>query len=162
MAKPSEMNIPDTPTTERALPPAEAGTSTAAGAATPTAAGSKSVGRAEPRAVPGQGGQIRREAARVSTSVGAAREPASLWKNGRPTEPAEMRREIERTRARMSGTLDALESRVVREREALERRKEELVDRATLKGFREKLSREPWRSVALAFVAGYVVAAIRD
>ncbi len=73
-----------------------------------------------------------------------------------------MRREIERTRARMSSTLDALESRVAHEREALERKKDKLVDRATLKGFREKLSREPWRSVAIAFVAGYVVAAIRD
>lgn len=82
--------------------------------------------------------------------------------NGRSNDPAELRREIERTRARMSSTLDAVEARIAYERESLERKKDELVDRATLKGFRRKLSREPWRSVAIAFVAGYVVAAIRD
>lgn len=62
----------------------------------------------------------------------------------------------------MSTTLDAVEARLVHERESLERKKDALVDRATLKGFRRKLAREPWRSMAIAFVAGYVVAAIRD
>lgn len=62
----------------------------------------------------------------------------------------------------MSSTLDAVEARLAYERESLERKKDELVDRATLKGLRRKLGREPWRSMAIAFVAGYVVAAIRD
>ena len=82
--------------------------------------------------------------------------------NGRPGDPAELRREIERTRARMSSTLDALEARVVHEKEAIERKKEELWAKATLQGPRRTLSREPWRSVAIAFIAGYVVAAILD
>lgn len=82
--------------------------------------------------------------------------------NGRPTDPAEMRREIERTRTRMSSTLDAVEARIAYERQSLERKKDELVDRATLKGLREKLTREPWRSMAIAFAAGYIIAAIRD
>lgn len=73
-----------------------------------------------------------------------------------------MRREIERTRARMSGTLDALEARIAYERSALEEKAEEVVDRVTMKKLRRKLSQEPWRSMAIAFVAGYVVAAIRD
>ncbi len=73
-----------------------------------------------------------------------------------------MRREIERTRARLSGTLDALEARIAYERSSLEEKKDEVVDRVTLKGLRTRLSREPWRSMAIAFVAGYVVAAIRD
>lgn len=82
--------------------------------------------------------------------------------NGRPADPAEMRREIERTRARMSSTLDAVEARIAHERRSLERKKDELVDRATMKGLREKLTREPWRSMAIAFAAGYIIAAIRD
>lgn len=82
--------------------------------------------------------------------------------NGRPTDPEGMRREIERTRARLSRTLDELEGRIVEERQELERRKENLWDKATLKGLRTKLSREPWRSVAIAFAAGYIIAAIRD
>lgn len=73
-----------------------------------------------------------------------------------------MRREIARTRARMSSTLDAVEARIAHERDSLERKKDELVDRATLKGLRRTLASEPWRSMAIAFVAGYVVAAIRD
>lgn len=96
-------------------------------------------------------------------AVGPAERPsARATGNGRPGSPEEARREIDRTRARMSSTLDALEARIVHERDALERKKDELVDRATLKPLREKLSREPWRSVAIAFVAGYIVAAIRD
>lgn len=73
-----------------------------------------------------------------------------------------MRQEIERTRARLSRTLDELESRVVRERREMERRKQALWDRATLKGLRGKLSGEPWRSAAIAFAVGYIIAAIRE
>ena len=73
-----------------------------------------------------------------------------------------MRAEIERTRARLSRTLDELEHRMVRERRELERKKEQLWDRATLKGLRRKLSSEPWRSVGIAFAVGYIIAAIRD
>lgn len=108
------------------------------GSAAPTA-------RAEPRRVPGPG------------------EPRSLEpRAGQPEGPSEMREEIARTRARLSHTLDALEARVVDERQSLERKKDELVDRATLKPLRKRLAREPWRSMAIAFVAGYVVAALRD
>lgn len=87
---------------------------------------------------------------------------AAVRGNGRPSDPEEMRREIERTRARMSGTLDAIEARLIHEKEALERKKDELWAKATLQGVRRRLSEEPWRSVAIAFVAGYVVAALRD
>lgn len=82
--------------------------------------------------------------------------------NGRRSSPGEVRRDIELTRARMSDTLDALEARLAYERHELERKKDELVDRITLKPIRRKLGREPWRSMALAFAAGYIVAAIRD
>ncbi len=82
--------------------------------------------------------------------------------NGRPDSPQAMREEIERTRTRMSRTLDELEDRIVREREALERRKEDLWAKATLRGVRRKLSKEPWRSAAIAFAVGYIVAAIRE
>lgn len=99
--------------------------------------------------------------ARVTERRPATR-PTPVPGNGRPRDPAELRREIERTRARMSGTLDALEARVVHEKESLERKKDELWARATLQGTRKKLSREPWRSVAIAFVAGYIVASILD
>lgn len=88
--------------------------------------------------------------------------PHRVRGNGRPTDPDGMRREIERTRARLSRTLDELEDRIVEERQELERKKEDLWDKATLKGLRSKLSREPWRSVAIAFAAGYIIAAIRD
>jgi len=82
--------------------------------------------------------------------------------NGRPTDAEAMREEIARTRARLSRTLDDIEDRIVAERRALERTKEELWEKATLQGVRKKLSREPWRSVGIAFVVGYVIAAIRD
>lgn len=90
------------------------------------------------------------------------RTPRRVRDNGRPTDPDGMRREIQRTRHRLSTTLDELEERIVKERRELERRKEDLWDKATLKGFRRTLSREPWRSVAIAFAVGYVIAAIRD
>lgn len=124
MPKPDDTTLPDTPSTERALPRRTGAATVPARPARPT---------------PGR--------------------PAG---NGRASSPAEVRREIDQTRARMSSTLDAIEARLVEEREALERKKDELVDRATLKPVREKLKREPWRSMAIAFVAGYVVAAIRD
>ena len=73
-----------------------------------------------------------------------------------------MRREIERTRARLSRTLDELEDRITAERRELERKKETLWHRATLRGVRQKLTSEPWRTVAIAFAAGYIIAAIRD
>lgn len=73
-----------------------------------------------------------------------------------------MREEIERTRARLSRTLDQLEGRIVAERQELGRKKEELWEKATLQGLRRKLSREPWRSVGIAFAVGYIIAAIRD
>lgn len=73
-----------------------------------------------------------------------------------------MRAEIERTRARLSRTLDELEHRMLRERRELERKKKQLWDRATLKGLRRKMSSEPWRSVGIAFAVGYIIAAIRD
>ncbi len=75
--------------------------------------------------------------------------------NGRPEDPEAMRVEIERTRERMSYTLDAIEHRLVL-------RKREIWAKATLQGFRRKISTEPWRSMAIAFAAGYIVAAIRD
>ncbi len=81
---------------------------------------------------------------------------------GRPEDAAAMREEIARTRARLSQTLDELEGRIVAERRALERKKEDLWARATLQGVRKKLSSEPWRSVGIAFAVGYIIAAIRD
>ena len=127
MPNPDQHTTPDSPTTERALPSADADTPAAP----------------EVRNVPSRA----RQRART---------------NGRASNPAEMRREIDATRERMSSTLDALEARVSWERQSLERKKNELVDKATLKPLRERLQREPWRSMAIAFVAGYVVAAIRD
>ena len=73
-----------------------------------------------------------------------------------------MREEIARTRARMSDTLDGIEERIGAERRALERKKEQLWATATLQGVRKKLSKEPWRSVGIAFAVGYIIAAIRD
>lgn len=70
-------------------------------------------------------------------------------------DPAELRREIDQTRRRMSRTLDTLEDR-------LAEGKEELVARATFRDLRQRITREPWRSLAIAFAAGYVVAALRD
>ncbi len=152
MSKSEKSVMPDTPTTEPALHRIGA-TSGAAGSPTPssTASGAPAT---RPRPVPGP------ESRPKAVAAPRAGTPSRI--NGRPAGPAEMRREIERTRARMSGTLDALEARVAHEKASLERKKDELVDRATLKGFRQKLAREPWRSVALAFAAGYIVAAIRD
>ncbi len=88
--------------------------------------------------------------------------PRRIRGNGRPDGPEAMRDEIARTRARMSDTLDAIEDRIVAERRALERKKEELWAKATLQGVRKKLSTEPWRSVGIAFAVGYIIAAIRD
>jgi ElaB/YqjD/DUF883 family membrane-anchored ribosome-binding protein len=73
-----------------------------------------------------------------------------------------MRDEIERTRARLSRTLDELETRLVDERRELERKKEALWAKATLQGVRTKLTTEPWRSVGIAFAVGYIIAAIRE
>jgi ElaB/YqjD/DUF883 family membrane-anchored ribosome-binding protein len=75
--------------------------------------------------------------------------------NGAPSDPEAVRVEIERTRERMSRTLDAIEDRLVQ-------RKQELWARATLQGMRRRITTEPWRSLAIAFAAGYIVAAIRD
>jgi hypothetical protein len=86
----------------------------------------------------------------LTPAVGAV--PAG---NGRPSDPEEMRQEIQRTRARMSHTLDTIEDRLVEQKRAI-------WARATLQDFRRKVSREPWRSLAIAFAAGYIVAAIRD
>ncbi|NIP83254.1 MAG: DUF3618 domain-containing protein [Gemmatimonadetes bacterium] len=103
----------------------------------------------------------------VAPTAGTARHPVAapaerVRSNGRPESSAEMRREIDRTRARISDTLDALEARVVHEKRALERTRDAVWSRVTLRGVRRKLSREPWRSVAIAFAAGYIIAAIRD
>lgn len=97
-----------------------------------------------------------------ATVEGDARAVDRVAGNGRPDSPQAMREEIERTRARMSRTLDALEDRIVREREALERKKDDLWEKATLKGVRRKLSKEPWRSAAIAFAVGYLIATIRE
>lgn len=70
-------------------------------------------------------------------------------------EPDEVRREIARTRDRMSRTLDELEGRLAEGKDAL-------VARATFRDLRRQVSQEPWRSLAIAFVVGYVVAALRD
>ena len=75
--------------------------------------------------------------------------------NGRPADPDTIRADIEDTRARMTRTLDEIEGRLAHQ-------KETLVARATLRGLRRTIGSEPWRSVAIAFVAGYVIAAIRD
>lgn len=148
MPKRTETTTPDTPPTERTLPPG--------GSAAPVArTGQKSV--SPPSRSERPAGE--RVSERPSAQDFARRRAGG---NGRPGGPAEMRREIERTRARMSSTLDAVEARIAHERDSLERKKDDLVDRATLKGLRHKLRREPWRSMAIAFVAGYVIAAIRD
>jgi hypothetical protein len=124
--------------------------------------------QAEPRTGLPPGGAAaptaRTEARPVPSTGQPDRVPAhpTAYGNGRPSDPAELRLEIERTRARLSGTLDAIEARIAHDRAALEEKKDEVIDRVTLKGLRRRLSREPWRSVAIAFVAGYVVAAIRD
>lgn len=101
----------------------------------------------------------------MSDRIEAPRSPAralSTVSNGRPAGPDDVRREIEATRSRISGTLDQLEGRLVQEKEELVRKKEELWAKATLQGARRKLAEQPFRSMAIAFVAGYVIAAIRD
>ena len=97
-----------------------------------------------------------------ATASDEALTPPTTRGNGRPSGPEAMRAEIARTRARMSDTLDELEHRIAAERKALERKKEELWAKATLQGVRKKLSKEPWRSVGIAFAVGYIIAAIRD
>jgi hypothetical protein len=62
----------------------------------------------------------------------------------------------------MSSTLDSLEARVVYEKQELERKKDELWAKLTFQGFRQTMAREPWRTMAIGFAAGYVVAAILD
>jgi hypothetical protein len=98
---------------------------------------------------PGPGGSVpARAGARPVPGRGASG-------NGRPSSPEDMRAEIEETRARMSLTLDEIEERLIRQ-------KRDLWARATLQGFRRRITTEPWRSIAIAFAAGYIVAAIRD
>lgn len=110
----------------------------------------------ESRDAPTSRAPARAEAAEAARRERAPRGPMmDGMGNGRPSDPESMRLEIERTRERMSGTLDALEDRLVR-------RKRELWAKATLQDFRSTVTREPWRSMAIAFVVGYVVAAIRD
>jgi hypothetical protein len=92
---------------------------------------------------------------RVSGRAQEVAPRGTLAGNGRPSDPEEMRLEIERTRERMSHTLDIIEDRLVRQ-------KQELWAKATLQRFRHKVSSAPWRPLAIAFVAGYIVAAIRD
>lgn len=78
-----------------------------------------------------------------------------MVEDGPAAGPDDVRREIDRTRQRMSRTLDEIEGRLVEG-------KDTLVARATFRDLRRRISGEPWRSVAIAFVVGYVVAAIRD
>ncbi len=156
MSKPDETKLPDTPTTDHALPP-EGGTTRGPRTGSVAVPGPSSLAAERVTASrPTPPERPSRPAGDVTIGSDA---PVG---NGRPGEPAELRREIAATRARMSSTLDTLEARLVREQASLERKKTELVDLATLKPVREKLAREPWRSIAIAFVAGYVVAAIRD
>jgi ElaB/YqjD/DUF883 family membrane-anchored ribosome-binding protein len=148
MSKPDDTMLPATPTTERALP-AEGETSSGS--------------RTAPVAVPPPSSlESERKGAGSRAAPARSTRGSHAAGNGRPDDPAELRQEIAETRARMSSTLDVLEARLAQERASLERKKTEVVEMATLKPVREKLSREPWRSIAIAFVAGYVVAAIRD
>ena len=132
--------------------------------------------RGEPALPPGPGPAVARGveggAPTVAPEIAAARSEGTPDSRrdrkpvrvpaARVTSPEEMRREIEATRARMSRTLDQIEDRVVHEKEELVRKKEELWARATLRDFRHTVSTEPWRSVAIAAVVGYLVAAVRD
>lgn len=147
MPRPDETKIPEPSPADRTLPPGDSDDARLSPsrpthvtrAPTPSESGSRTP------AVP----------VREGTTV-------TTMGNGRRGSPREVRREIEQTRARMSETLDALEDRLAYERRELERKKNDLVDKVTLKPVRRKLSREPWRSMAIAFAAGYIVAAIRD
>ena len=69
--------------------------------------------------------------------------------------PEALREDIERTRARMSGTLDRIEERITE-------RRREMWAKVTLQDVRDAVTTEPWRNLLIAFVAGYVVAAVRD
>ena len=87
-----------------------------------------------------------------ATAIGA---PA-LDEHNEPPEGADaLREDIERTRDRMSETLDRIENRIVR-------RRDEVWSKATLRGARAAIASEPWRSLLIAFAAGYVLAAMRD
>lgn len=70
-------------------------------------------------------------------------------------DPDALRREIEETRDRMSRTLDALEDRLVRQ-------KEDVVARVTFRDLRRRFAESPMKPLLIAFAAGYIVAAIRD
>ncbi len=117
-------------------------------------------------ALPRQGQVSPREVRQGRSDGASARGYATGAQDGRgrivASNPDEMRDEIQHTRARMSDTLDALEARLGREKAELNRRKDDLVAKATLRDFRHTISQEPWRSLVIAFVAGYVVAALRD
>lgn len=76
--------------------------------------------------------------------------------DGGPHEEAEaLREDIERTRHRMSETLERIEGRIMR-------RRDEVWSKATLQHVRETVTSEPWRSLLIAFAAGYVWAALHD
>ena len=66
-----------------------------------------------------------------------------------------LRQDIERTRDRMSSTIDRIEGRLVR-------RRDEVWSKATFGDARQAIARGPWRSLLIAFAAGYVLAALRD
>lgn len=148
MPKSDETNIPEPSPHDRTLPPAGDSDSARQSASRPA-----NINRVP--SSPASASRTPAVAEQEATTV-------STLGNGRRGSPREVRRDIEQTRARMSDTLDALEDRLAYERQELERKKNDLVDRVTLKPVRRALSREPWRSVALAFAAGYIVAAIRD
>lgn len=97
----------------------------------------------------------RREGAAPDHRLPPAGGSAVAAVDGRPADPDALRRDIEDTRVRMSRTLDQIEGRLVHE-------KERLVARATLRDLRRKIFSEPWRTMAMAFAAGYIIAAIRD
>ena len=72
-----------------------------------------------------------------------------------PRDPDALRREIDDTRDRMSRTLDALEDRLVRQ-------KEDVVAKVTFRDLRRRIGDSPLKPLLIAFAAGYIVAAIRD
>lgn len=148
MPKPDDLNIPEPSPADRTLPRAGDSDRARQSASRPA--------NVTPVPSPGDSG------ARTPAVQGREPTTVSTIGNGRRSDLREVRRDIEQTRARMSDTLDALEDRLASERQELERKKNDLVDKVTLKPVRRTLSREPWRSMALAFVAGYIVAAIRD
>lgn len=151
MPRPDETNIPQPSPADRTLPPAG-----------DSAGARHSPSRPTPVTRVPSPSESASSASRTPAVRGRERTTVSHIGNGRGVSPREVRRDIEQTRARMSSTLDALEDRLAYERQELERKKNDLVDKVTLKPVRRRLRREPWRSMALAFVAGYIVAAIRD